>query len=236
VITRRGFVLAAAAICADRAAAQIEEATPVLVELPYAEFDLNVAVFAAVNTSGYTTCQVQLVDTAGRTVLQSQDWGTEPNVSNAEQLKPTQSSTGKQKLKTRIAMRPTRKKTPSVGMAMTQGEGVDLVHLKQVSKAVRFVKDPAQPPDGHFEVMLTTDASVSVAIWPGEIPQGRPVYQTSISDLPVGRNQIVWKLCENSGRQVKPGRYIALLTSTPTKMGLHPTTMCSYFGVMTAEL
>src|SRR5271154_4717141 len=113
-------------MCVDRATAQTEEGAPVLLELAFAEFDLTVPVVAAVNTSGYTNCQVQLADIEGQTVLQSQDWGTEPNVSNAEQLKPMRSGTGKQKLKPQVAMHPTRKRTPSVGMAMTQGEAIDL--------------------------------------------------------------------------------------------------------------
>ncbi len=234
MITRRRFVFTAAALCADTVIAQVEEGAPVVVELPFAEFDLTAPVFAAVNTSGYTSCQVQLADAKGRTVLHSQDWGTEPNVSNAGQLEPAQPGTGKQRLKTRIAMHPTRKKTPSVGMAMTQGAGTNLTQLKQLAKAVRFVDDPAKPPDGHFELVLATDASVSVTIWPGENPQGRPIYTTNVSGLPAGKNPIVWKLCDNRGTQVRAGRYTALLTSTPTnKTGLHPTMLCSYFAVMT---
>jgi hypothetical protein len=235
MISRRTLVLGGGALWVARSVAQVEEGAPVVLELPPLTFDPGVPVFAAVNTSGHTDCQVQILGGTGQPVLQSRRWGTEPNVSNAAQLSGEVRGRTPQQLKVRISMHPTARKTPSAAMAMRQGTAVDLEELKRLARQARFVKDPARLPGGQFEVILRADSSLTLEIWPNEGHGGKPVYKHTFANLPGGTEPIPigWNLRENNGAVVPAGRYFAALIARPIAGSLHPTYMSSYFAVIT---
>lgn len=248
-ISRRDLLIgsAAAYICPF---ALCQEGAPFAVELPPLPLDLNLPTYAAVDTSGYTNCQVRVLDENHHLLLQSTDWGTEPDRPNGARLQGKLAGEGEGKYVIRVAMRPTRNKTPSVAMAIHQGGDEDLPavklvalqdeqqaieRLKNMARQARFVDDPAHLPGGHFTVDLMNDASVFLQIWKGEAAQGAPLYQKGFANVPTGRNPIGWNLQTTHGKVVAAGRYFATLMCSPTHAKLHPTILASYFEVMTGR-
>ena len=230
-ITRRGLMMGSVTVPWMPQLAHSQEFSPITIEWPNVTLDPKADSFAAVDTSGYTTCQVQVVDRENKVLLTSQQWGTEPNVPNGMQLQGDLLKGKAGPYLVRVVMRPTRKAVPSVAMVQTQGPGVNVQRLKHDSLLARFQDDPARPPGGKFMLDLSTNASVYLKIFKGEVLSGSPVYSNHFPNLPQGPNSIPWDLKTPKGSQVPSGQYSASLVCMPTVPGLHPTNILAFFGV-----
>lgn len=230
--------------------AGLEEGAPFALDLPLMTLDPNLTTYAAVDTSGFTTCQIRVLNARGFIVQESKEWRTEPDVPNGAQLDGRLQGETPARYAVRIVMRPTRRRTPSVAVALTQGKHKTLARsgpaefrnaatkksheeieqVKEMALRVRFVGDPARSPGGQFEVDLTRDSSVSLRIWAGETATGIPVYKKLFANLPSGRNPIPWDLRTLQGIPVPAGRYVAFLLCRPATREA-PIRLASYFGV-----
>lgn len=86
-------------------------APPFTIEVPDLALSTGPPTFVAVNTSGYTSCEVALLDPFGRVRSTSRKWSTEPDVSNGqaiEVLATTGDATSPVRHVARITMQPTR--------------------------------------------------------------------------------------------------------------------------------
>jgi hypothetical protein len=208
-----------------------EEFAPVELEFPGVELDAELPLVAGANTSGYTTCQVQVLQTDGKMVWQSKEWGTEPNKSNSAAT-PRLGGSGEKKHVVRAVMRPTRSTVPSMSVAVHQGTDVDKTQIEMLAEQARFVTDPAQrPTGGHFAITLYFDSTVTLQIWSGNSARGTPVFQAQSHNVQAGGNRVPWDLHTKSG-YAAPGRYVALLTCSPNQEGRAATFLGSSFGVI----
>lgn len=228
-------------------------APPFTIEVPDVVLSPGVPTFVAVNTSGYTSCQVALLDPFGRVRSTSRKWPTEPDVSNGQAIDALATAGDPKSLVrhvARVTMEPTRTMTPSMAMAVTQIDPasavgravVQVVHssvstapdfledTKQMARLARFVNDPASPPGGQFMAALTTDSSVQLKIWRGETGRGEPVHQAEFKHLPRGTHPIRWDLMTRRGA-AETGRYLGVLVCVPEDRRLKPTNLAAYFAV-----
>lgn len=254
LISRRTFLAggALAVWTAPRAMGQ-DVAPPFTLEVPDVALSPGAPTFVAVNTSGYTSCEVALVDPFGRVRSTSRKWSTEPDVSNGQAIDSLATAGDPKSLVghvARVTMQPTRATTPSMAMAVTQvalaspegrgaiqrvrttaGAAPDVLEeTKQMARLARFVNDPASPPGGQFLAVLTTDSSIQLKIWKGESGRGAPVYQEEFKHLPRGTHPIRWDLTTTRG-PASSGRYLGVLVCTPTDARLKPTNLAAYFAV-----
>lgn len=238
VISRRTLLTDGAIFLGLGRYAWSEEFPPVELEFPDVELHSDLPLVAGANTSGYTTCQVQVLDGQGKTILwQSKEWGTEPNKSNSAS---TIQLGGNNEMNhvVRAIMRPTRAVTPSMAVAIHQGTDVDKTQIEMLAERARFVADPAQrPKGGGFEVILYRVSTVKVQIWSGTAARGTPVYERQSPNVvprpdPNPAIPVPWDLRTTRGNLALPGRYVALLTCTPNEPGRAATFFCSSFGVV----
>jgi hypothetical protein len=251
-ISRRELLLAGAAELWPNFAGAIEEGAPFALHLPELKLDPRLLTYAAVDTSGFTNCQVLILDARGYVVQKSPGWGTEPNTPEGAPLAGMLPGKLPISCRAQIVMQPTRKTIPSVAVAIEQGgsqplprltpaefgapftsDSQDIINrLKEVARLARFIKDPAQPPGGQFQVALSNNSSIFVRIWAGEKAVGEPIYQRKLFDRPSGMNAIPWNLRTSKGTSVPAGRYFAFLLCVPTATALQPTALASYFAVL----
>jgi hypothetical protein len=209
-----------------------QEFPPVELEFRDVELDPKLPLVAAANTSGFTTCQLQVRQNDGKILWQSKEWSTEPNVSNSASTKRLGGDSGKGRV-VRAVMRPTRAHTPSMAIAIHQGDELNKTQIESLAEKARFVADPAQRPNGgHFEVHLYYDSTVKVRIWRGTVASGPPVYQNQLQNVQAGDNRVPWDLQMKGGSQAAPGRYVAILDCKPNQADRVGTLLCSSFGVV----
>jgi len=242
-LSRRNLLQTTAAIMWPGLGPELKEGEPFTLSLPEWPFDPTLPTYASVSTSGYTNCQVRVVDRKHELLQSSLDWGTEPNVPEAAQLKGSLPGTRPSLYATQIQMRPTRPKTPSVSLALTQSpalllrpvsfQSANLQLLKNLAAAARFLEDPAHLPGGRFQANLSYDSSILLRIWGGEAARGEPVYQRKLLNRPSGSNEIPWNLHSSKGSLVPSGRYLATMVCQPMSAKVLPTLLMSYFAVIT---
>lgn len=255
LLSRRAFLAGsvAAAWSGSRSAGQ-GVAAPFTIDVTDVALARGVPTFVAVNTSGYTSCEVSLLDPSGRVRSTSRKWSTEPDVSNGQAIGPLVTA-GEARVPiahtVRIAMQPTRAATPSMAMALMQVDpavplerGIvqqartspaapdPLEDAKRMARLARFVDDPATPPGGRFLAALTTDSSIQLRIWQGEAVRGAPIHQAQFKHLPAGTHEVPWNLATRTG-PAPTGRYLGVLLCVPVDPRLRPTTLAAYFAVRT---
>lgn len=193
------------------------------------ELESNLPVKVAIDTSGYTSCQVRIQGRDGNIVLRSKEWGTEPNRPESVQSKPVE-RTGPYRVL--AEMRPTAPRKPSMALALHQDPGVDLKRLERMADKVRFLRDPApRPAGGRFEVDVLAESAVLVRIWQGEARGVSPLYEKRFDDVGPGLNPVPWDLRTSRGSIAPPGRYLANVICTPKDKQRKPTNMFSSFAV-----
>jgi len=237
------------------AASAQDQVLAVRIRLPDLRLDPTLRTYAAVVTSGYTNCQVRILDDNQHLMEYSREWGTEPNVPLGQVLQGSLPGRRPILCPTELLLRPTRLQTPSVAAAITQTNELQLGGMKPVSfrqgpstdqdelnklkasaKSARFITDPARPPGGRFELMIWHPGSIMLCIWANDQAVGPPLYRQELPDRAAGSNTVPWDLRTSKGNLVKTGRYLATLTCKPTKMPgvqVQPTTLASYFAVIT---
>jgi hypothetical protein len=237
-ITRRtllidGTIFLTAGRLASASRLSAEEFPPVQLAFPNVELDADKPLVVGANTSGYNTCHVQVLDSKGKKIVwQSKEWATEPNRSNSAATEKLGGSRSDEKYFVQAIMRPTRPGTPSMAVALHQGTDLTKTQMEQLAEKARFVRDPAQYPEGgHFELNLYLDSTVTVQIWTGTLATGRPVLENQFHNVQAGSNRVPWDLKLKGGKVAPSGRYIALLTCTPNQTGRAPTFLGSSFGV-----
>ncbi len=252
MFSRRQLLIAAAAVAQPGLRTEPSEGAPFSLQLPSLELDPGLQTLAAAITSGFTSCQIQVLDSEGRVRESSRDWGTEPNRPEGAILQGTLPGARPVPCPIRVLLRPTRPRVPSVTVAIQQAETDfgfparpvrwvagpadfrDLDFLRQTALRARFRDDPAKPPGGRFEVDIRYDSSLWLRIWAGEHAIGHPVYETTVPKRANGPNALPWDLHSSKGDLVKSGHYLAIISCKPGLPKLHPTVLASYFAVITS--
>lgn len=252
MFSRRQFLIATVAVAQPGLASELQEGAPFALQLPSLELDPKLQTMAAAVTSGFTSCEIQILDGYGHVTQSSREWGTEPNRPEGAILQGALSGAGPVLCPTRVLLRPTRKRIPSVTVAIQQAETDSSVHLRpvlsvagpndsrdldflrQTALRARFREDPAKPPGGHFEVDTPYDSSMWLRIWAGEQAISHPVYEKTVPQRPFGSNALPWDLHSSKGDLVKSGRYLAIIFCKPLLAKLHPMVLASYFAVITS--
>lgn len=253
-VSRRGLLITGiAALPRGLFARSVDGGEPFTLELPELKLDPRLPTYAAVDTSGFTNCQVLVSDAEKKIRLQSKNWGTEPDAPNGALLAGRLFGETPMGCVVQVRMTPTREATPSVALVVKQGEPEALALLRQaawrgvtgsaqeeierskkMARLARFEKDPATPPGGQFRVDLASDSSILLRIWAGEKATGAPIYKRQFFDRPQGINPIFWDLHTGGGGVAPAGRYLAVLLCTPTATGMKPTVLASYFAIASA--
>ena len=252
MLSRRQLLIASAAVVQPGLASELEEGAPFALKLPNLVLDPKLQTLAAAVTSGFTSCQIQILDADGRVRQSSREWGTEPNRPESAVLQGALPGASPVVCATRVLMRPTRPRIPSVAVAIRQAESDSVVRirpvqslagpndsrdidvLRQMALRARFKEDPAKPPGGQFQVDTAYDSSIWLRVWAGEQANGRPVYEKTVPNRAFGSNALPWDLHSSKGDLVKSGHYLAIIYCKPLLSKLHATVLASYFAVITS--
>lgn len=252
MLSRRQLLIATAAVVQPGLASELQEGAPFALRLPDLELDPKLQTLAAAVTSGFTSCQIQILDTGGQVLQSSKEWGTEPNRPESAILKGALPGVRPVLCPTRVVLRPTRQRVPSVTVAIRQAESDSAVRirpvrsvagpndsrdidiLREMALRARFKDDPAKPPGGQFQVVTPYDSSIWLRIWAGEQATGHPVYARTVPNRAFGSNALPWDLHSSKGALVKSGRYLAIIYCKPLLPKLHATVLASYFAVITS--
>src|SRR4051812_5402262 len=86
-VSRRTLLTGGVALMCGRSLALAQKAqAPVIIELPDLPLYPEAPTIVAVNTSGYTSCAVAILDSDRVLRGETRDWSTSPDVSNGVQL------------------------------------------------------------------------------------------------------------------------------------------------------
>jgi len=195
----------------------------------------------AANASASAFCEVEISE--GKRGIAAAKWAllaNESQIDSRPSLDSAQERPGPRKYNATVILEPAN---VSVGLALIQeprnqlpgrgaGRGAGAtVDPRVMAGNARFVVDPASQP-GSFLVMLPSDSTVELRIWPGGDTSARPVHTSKFDKVAQGAQKIPWNLQRDSGGRAPGGRYTAVIVCTPQGPGFLPINLISYFAVL----
>ncbi len=233
-ISRRRFVVGAAAAGVCWPGLTQEHAAAFTLSLPETEFDPALPIMSAVTASAGTRCQMLVMSGDQQEAVRSKEWVVKGAGDSVTAKMQWAKDTKPGKFGVQMKMQPDGAKRPSVAVVLTQEKTADANRLRQMSLVAPFKDDPAKPPGGHFELDLSTDSAIRLQVWKGESAKGTPIFAKMFGHVGLGAGTriIGWNLQTNTGVNVLPGRYFASLVCTPYDKEFLPTYFGAYFAVI----